>query len=464
MTKVDTSKITRRAEEAIQRRNYDLAILNYRHALDMTPHDIDIRLKLRATQLRKTNEQGPRKVSAVMRLAKAVFFALLGKHDRAMAACDDALSANAQCLPAMFRFAESAAKIELHDVAAFQRQEIADRVAPDHIDNLFALADLYEELARPQDAILALEKIRQIDSQADVGPQLTRLEALKTSEIYSQGVKSGSRSIVENADMTAKLETESGRQRTDEQRDKAIELITNTDLVQRPEDHRILIRLAEIAADYEDPEKAYARAKEYLGKAAQLNPIDNTVKDRMGDLEIKRRRVALKGLQTKVQAAHGDAAARAQYQEARKELFAFEIDEFERRVKAQPLKADFHNRLGELYHATHRYEEAIGELQAASKDPKYRIAALTNLGRCFMETGQIDLAINQFRAAREGQELFDRIRDPLYFEAQAQERKGTRESLKEALEVYTRIYQTDINFRDVKEKMPAVQKRLGEMN
>jgi ribosomal protein S21 len=81
-----------------------------------------------------------------------------------------------------------------------------------------------------------------------------------------------------------------------------------------------------------------------------------------------------------------------------------------------------------------------------------------------MEGDQIDLAIQQFQKAREGQELFIKIRDPLYFEAQAQEKKGDRESLQKSLEIYEEIYETDINFRDVKNKMPELQKRLKEMH
>jgi len=74
-------------------------------------------------------------------------------------------------------------------------------------------------------------------------------------------------------------------------------------------------------------------------------------------------------------------------------------------------------------------------------------------------------ALQAVRIARspEGQELFAKTRDPLYYEAQALETKGDLESMRQALAIYTRLYQEDIAFRDVRTKMPDLQERVRQM-
>lgn len=101
--------------------------------------------------------------------------------------------------------------------------------------------------------------------------------------------------------------------------------------------------------------------------------------------------------------------------ELKKTDLAFQLEEYERRVKDQPMKADFHNKLGLIYMTYKRYDEAIGELQQASKDLRYKIAALTNIGRCMLAQKNPQMAINQFKRAREGVELFEKYRDPMYY-------------------------------------------------
>jgi uncharacterized protein HemY len=161
------------------------------------------------------------------------------------------------------------------------------------------------------------------------------------------------------------LELESGRLRTDEQREKAIELLLEN-AKSRADDHKIYLRLAEIAVDFDEWTKAYTETKKYLAKAEELNNTDNTVKDKQGDLEIKDYRHKFNLLQAQLKVKPEDAELKTQVKNLYDEMLAYQVKEFERRVKAQPMKADFHNSLGMLYFQTKRYEEAIAELQSAS--------------------------------------------------------------------------------------------------
>ena len=140
----------------------------------------------------------------------------------------------------------------------------------------------------------------------------------------------------------------------------------------------------------------------------------------------------------------------------------YQLEEYKRRVKEQPLKADYHYQLGTLFLQFHQYDDAIGELQVASKDPRFKIGALTFLGRCMLAQKNIDMAISQFTRAREGVELFDKYKEPMYYEALAYLTKGTKEGAQKALELFTHLYETDIKFRDVKDRVAEAQKILNQ--
>ena len=458
----DVSKLLNRAKEAVRLRNFSNALRYYLMALAANPEDLATREELRDVQKRQVKEAGASKFGASLATIRAGFLGLFGKRDQAIAACETALFKDAANPKAMNMLADLAAKKGYLELAAWQRRALAE-LLPKDTANLHKLVAVYERLERPHDAIATLEAIQAIDPSADIEQRLTNLHAQQTSNVYSQGVAGGSRSIVQNQDEASKLELESGKLRTDEAREKAIELIKAQDLARNPEDYRIWMRLADFAIDFQDWGRAYPEAKEYLDKAAALNPIDNTVKDRLGDLEIKRLLQETRRLKAEADADPANETARQAHQAHRQRAMAFEVAEFERRVKAQPLKADFHARLGELYFREKRFEEAIGELQAAAKDPKYRVTALTMLGRSFAGIQQLDMAITQFRQAREGLEIAAKTRDPLYYEAQAQESKGDADSLREALAIYTKLYQEDINYRDVRTRMPELQAKLKDM-
>ncbi len=463
--KIDVTKMLKRAEEALNRRNYGLAFFNYINALSLQPDNIDARAKLRATQTRTANERQSgglfKFMSSVM---KAHLLSLLGKKEEAIIACERALCCKPTSVGVMKLLASCAEESEWFEVAAWQLQEIADKHDREDINNLYNLGELYMEMERSQDAIKAFERIQEIDPDEDVDGLIRDASALRTSETYADAAKRGSHKIIEGKEESEFRELRSGKLHTDEQRLRAIKYLLDVEAKERPDDHLVYIQLGDIYRDLDDLEAGYAQAKECYDKAREMNEADSAPLDKLGDLEIRRMRRELKPLAERVKADPKAPEARAERNALRKKLLSFEVDEFERRTKAQPLKKAFNYRLGELYFQAKRFDDSIGQLQQATKDPKFRINSLTILGRCFHANGQYDMAITQFEKSREKQELFTKIRDSLYFEAMSWEGKGDRESLEQARQLYTRIYETDINYRDVKKRLPEVQKRIKALD
>lgn len=112
--------------------------------------------------------------------------------------------------------------------------------------------------------------------------------------------------------------------------------------------------------------------------------------------------------------------------------------------------------LGALYRDLGFMEEAIIEFQNASRDPGKLVEAYKMLGFCFKEQGFADLAMRQFRKGIDHPKFSEEETIELrYHLAKTYEEVGMR---KEALDVYTEIYATDIRYKDVEEKIRALSR------
>jgi tetratricopeptide (TPR) repeat protein len=97
--------------------------------------------------------------------------------------------------------------------------------------------------------------------------------------------------------------------------------------------------------------------------------------------------------------------------------------------------------------------EAIQQFQMAQRNPKNRIRALYYLGLCFKAKKQYDLATDQLNTASAELLIMDKTKkDVLYELGQVSELMGNTEK---AVEFYKEIYQADISFRDVAQKIEA---------
>lgn len=446
-----------KADNALLKKNYELAIYSYMQILALEPANNDVRLKLRATQTRNAKENGTKGFKAAIAKFKATIFKALKKYDDAIAACEQAITADPNNVQTLTMLADLCAEAGKTEVAIWQRQSLSETIAQDDIANLYTLSDLYTEAGNIQAAIATLEKVHSIDPNEDVDQQVRELSAQLSSGIFATAVKEGSRAILANAEESDKLELDPSKLRNDEQRRKAIQYRQEQDLKERPKDYAIWITIGDIAANMDDFVTGYREAMEFFKKAEELSPANSAIRDRIGDLEMKKMRLEIQELTQKAQT---DEAAKATLNELRRKELAFQLTEYERRVKDQPMKADFHNKLGSIYMQYKRYNEAIGELQLASKDPRFKIPALTNIGRCMIAQNNPQMAINQFKRAREGVEIFEKYRDPMYYEAVAYHALGDKESLQKAQELFTKLYEVDIKFRDVKDRVEQITAQL----
>jgi len=132
-----------------------------------------------------------------------------------------------------------------------------------------------------------------------------------------------------------------------------------------------------------------------------------------------------------------------------------EVSELRRRITIHPGDAGLRLELGQALHRSGDHDGAAAELQKAVADPRRALEARITLARCFEAKGFGDLAAVEYQKALDScPENDQRSREILYSLASLSEAAG---DLDRARDLYTRIYEADVSFRDVARKMEQLR-------
>jgi tetratricopeptide (TPR) repeat protein len=109
--------------------------------------------------------------------------------------------------------------------------------------------------------------------------------------------------------------------------------------------------------------------------------------------------------------------------------------------------------LGQLYFQAGKITEAIQEMQKAQNNPNRRIQALNCLGQCFARRNMNDLAVKKLEQALAEKLVFDEEKMEItYALGSVLDKMGKKE---EAIEQFKKIYEVDVGFKDVAQKVDA---------
>ena len=120
---------------------------------------------------------------------------------------------------------------------------------------------------------------------------------------------------------------------------------------------------------------------------------------------------------------------------------------------------DTHYNLGIAYKEMGLVDEAIGEFQYAAKDPSRTVECCGILGLCFRDKGMPQLALKWYQKALSMPNLSEHETIGLRYDvAEVLREQGDHAK---ALQVYTEVYGSDSNYRDVAAKIKEMKKQLG---
>lgn len=136
------------------------------------------------------------------------------------------------------------------------------------------------------------------------------------------------------------------------------------------------------------------------------------------------------------------------------------INDFKAGVQEQYEEEDYesHYDLGLAYKEMGLIDESIAEFQIATRSSKQRLKAFEMLGQCFLEKNDLDLALKQFQRgiATPGHSEFEYL--GLHYNIGLINER--LEQWEEAKKAYDEVYVVDIGFRDVSDRLNAVQKNI----
>jgi len=224
--------------------------------------------------------------------------------------------------------------------------------------------------------------------------------------------------------------------------------------VREPEQAGHVFQLAEALADLETDE-AENEAIQLL-EDAYAGRHSFQFKERAGWLTIRQLKRKLREVRQQLEAQPQNAEAAARKAELTARLRDTELEHYRLCVANYPTdqahKYEYALRLTQ----SQRYNEAIPLFQEAQRDPRHKIASLSQIGYCFLMKGWYADAVDVFTQAIVAHEIKDDAlaKELRYNLARAYEEQGLRE---QALDGYRRIAQLDFGYRDVSTRVDRLR-------
>ncbi|HSP35929.1 MAG TPA: tetratricopeptide repeat protein [Thermoanaerobaculia bacterium] len=150
-------------------------------------------------------------------------------------------------------------------------------------------------------------------------------------------------------------------------------------------------------------------------------------------------------LESELQESNDEVVSLSEEEQSLEEIFK----EFKKGVEQQLDSEDYdtHYNLGIAYKEMGLIDEAIGEFQLASKDPKRAVECASMLGLCFLEKGMPQLAIKWYRKGLEMPEISEEEHIGLLYDlGSAYVEVGDTDNAQKA---FMDIYAINSNYRDI---------------
>lgn len=449
---VDVSKFIERAEQEVKRRNFDHAISLYREILKLDPDCGEARSGVRRAAFKKFEKRYPSAlergalnlpVNCLLPLAR-VFRA----HQWTADLCETALRRDPKNPRLNHRLGHALLALG-HRKGAMAAFEVVTEFDPRDAESLKTLGRLYTEEKELEKALECFEKALKINPRdQEAGKQRKDLSALTAIQkggyeqaTHSRGLARSERDI-KAADRAAKIV------RSQDDIDEAITDVKAL-IAGAPDDASNHLKLAKL----ELQALRYGAAEAAAVAGLKVSPDHADLLDLLGDARERRMESELREAESL--AAEGEEGADDRARRLTRALKTFQIEEIGRRSKNHPTDMGLRFRLGRHLLDADEVDQAIEQLQQAVKDPKHKLKSQQLLGTAFARKGLWDMAAKQLREASDRiAGMTDQRKEILYELGQVLESGG---SLEDAVTVYKEIYEADISYRDVGQRIQALR-------
>ncbi|MDD5644921.1 MAG: tetratricopeptide repeat protein [bacterium] len=340
-------------------------------------------------------------------------------------------------------------------LTAIDSYEKARKLKPKNAYVLKTLARIYRSIGDLDRARACLEDIlRYFPNDRDVNKGLKDLAALGT--IARGGLEDTKtyRTKIRDGEKAAILEKESKIVKTEEDIEM---LIANAEkqIQSQPENILFHRKLADLYAESEQFDKAINT----LEAAARLDEGDISIKREITNITIKRFDKEIKDTENKLQQSPGREELRFELKRVKTNKNNFILKDLTEKVAQYPNDMTLRYDLGSIYLKLGEYDKAIAEFQLAVRNPQRRLRAMNFLGLCFKAKKMYDMAVNQFQKAIQSMKEMDALKkEVVYNLGTAYEETHDWDK---AIEQFKQIYEVDINYKDISQKIEHAYKEKG---
>lgn len=437
---------------ALERGQLDYAIDLLFSCVQMEPSFVQARKFLRAAEIQRFKQaktgffsKAGATMKALPKLGSAMALLQAGKADQAMAAAEELLKDDPLNLRYIMLLARSSDAAGLPDVG-IQTLEIAREHFSDDADLVMLLGSLYRKVGRTKDAKNAFEKLVELRPN-----NMEALRALKdamavdsmSSDRWSDTAAKGGdfRGMMKDTKEAVLLEQESKAVKSERDSDALIAEMKGK-IEKEPANINYRRALARLYAQ----KQMFDEGIDTLREAIAISP---------GDPELEQAVVALQSQKFERDIAQLEAAGDEAGAEAKRvEQAEFEFRSTDERVKRYPNDLKLRFEWGVMLLGRGMINEAIQQFQLSQKNLKYRPESLLNLGLCFRQKRQFDMAIDQLQMARKEIPVMTDTRKAVCYELgdllESLDRK------KEAAECYKEIYQVEIGYKDIAARVERI--------
>ena len=456
MAEVTLESVPKKAQDlfnrgfsALERGNLDYAIDMLTACVELEPQLLRAWRFLRAAEVKKAMNKPTstltRAINSVARMPAflaATGLLKSGKRKQAMMAAEKLLQHDPTNPKYAKLFGEAAAQSNLPE-AAVLTLELARDHNPEDISILNWLGSLYQKMGRTSSARECFEQLCELcPNDADAMKRLK--DATAIDSISSDGWQKASeeggtyRDILKSKDEAAQLEKEAKSQKSDSDSDSLI-----ADLMQKIESEPANTNFRRSLANLYIKRHQYDEGIAALQEAIRLNPGDPELERAASNAKTKQFKHRIAGLR---KAGDEEGATAVEH-----ELLQFEFDDLQERVERYPNDLALRYDWGKMLFENDYINESIQQFQLAQRNPKSRVQSLYYLGLCFKAKKQYDLAMDQLEAASAEVLIMDKTKkDIIYEQGEISELMGDSAR---AADFYKEIYQSDIGYRDVAQKI-----------
>jgi len=445
----DVRDLMEKGKAAVQKENWDYALLFYNQALQREPGFFECRQELRAAQLTKASRNTSffRKIVGTAGSSPLIAKANLSKSKNpldAIVTCEQILNSDPNNSMAHRTLAEAALNADLPRTAVFSLEHNRKN-SPEDRSAALALATAYiaaGQLAKAESVYIEWQNKDRNDTE--ITNLLKNLSAKRTmKEGGYDGLADGKgsyRDILKNKDEAVAIEQESKQVRSIEHTMKLLDEAVDK-LRENPSD----FQQAKTVADLYAQAKNYDKALKYYGMLMECGVSDAGMEKTVAELKAKKFDQDIISLDKN---APDYDQQRAEIERQKAE---FQIDDVKRRVEKYPNDLLIRYDYAVMLYKLARYNEALVEFQKTRNHGSRKIASIIHMAKIHMATGKNDFAVKGFQdALKEKLAMDDEKKDIIYTLAALFENMGKPE---EAMEQYKLIYEVDIGYRDVAQKV-----------